>query len=227
MKESTALQIEAMKKQSFGIEIEGNNITREKAAKTAAEYFGTGRYEYTARRNGYDSWSAWDAQGREWKFQKDVSIAGVFAIDPRTKEPIVLHKVQAIDMFDAESFREEIRLKKQQIAAATGAFRELTKGTQILIDSAKTRPFIEAEKLAAGLPSYAMPVAAGEDAPESSVNQILAPSEKIADKISREIKTRPDYQTVFTTFSTSFYSLLIFCSSSLISSCRIRIFSTC
>ena len=47
MKESTALQIEAMKKQSFGIEIEGNNITREKAAKTAAEYFGTGRYEYT------------------------------------------------------------------------------------------------------------------------------------------------------------------------------------
>ena len=76
MKESTALQIEAMKKQSFGIEIEGNNITREKAAKTAAEYFGTGRYEYTARRNGYDSWSAWGAQGREWKFQKDVSIAG-------------------------------------------------------------------------------------------------------------------------------------------------------
>lgn len=76
MKESTALQIEAMEKQSFGIEIEGNNITREKAAKTAAEYFGTGRYEYTARRNGYDSWSAWDGQNREWKFSKDVSIAG-------------------------------------------------------------------------------------------------------------------------------------------------------
>ena len=76
MKESTALQIEAMKKQSYGIEIEGNNITREKAAKAAADYFGTGRYEYTARRNGYETWSAWDGQGREWKFQKDVSIAG-------------------------------------------------------------------------------------------------------------------------------------------------------
>ena len=66
MKESTALQIEAMKKQSYGIEIEGNNITREKAAKTAAEYFGIGRYEYTARRNGYESWSSWmrrDANG--------------------------------------------------------------------------------------------------------------------------------------------------------------------
>ena len=76
MKESTALQIEALKSQAYGIEIEGNNITREKAARTAAEYFGTGRYSDTRRRNGYESWSAWDAEGREWKFQKDVSIAG-------------------------------------------------------------------------------------------------------------------------------------------------------
>ena len=53
-----------------------NNITREKAAKKAAKFFGTGRYEYTAGRNGYLTWSAWDAQGREWKFQRDVSIEG-------------------------------------------------------------------------------------------------------------------------------------------------------
>ena len=76
MKETTALQIAGMKEQTYGIEIEGNNITREKAAKTAATFFGTGRYENTANRNGYYSWSAWDAQGREWKFQKDVSIEG-------------------------------------------------------------------------------------------------------------------------------------------------------
>ena len=76
MKESTRIQIENMKNQTFGVEIEGNNITRQKAAQKAAEYFGTGRYEYTARRNGYCTWSAWDAQGREWKFQRDVSIAG-------------------------------------------------------------------------------------------------------------------------------------------------------
>ena len=44
--------------------------------KLAAEFFGTGRYESTAHRNGYSTWSAWDSQGREWKFQKDVSIAG-------------------------------------------------------------------------------------------------------------------------------------------------------
>lgn len=76
MKETTVLQIAGMKEQTFGIEIEGNNITREKAAKTAAEYFGTGRFENTACRNGYCTWSAWDGQGREWKFSKDVSIEG-------------------------------------------------------------------------------------------------------------------------------------------------------
>ena len=76
MNDKTRAQIEAMKKPTFGIEIEGNNITREKAARAAAQYFETNRYEYTARRNGYDAWSAWDAQGREWKFQKDVSITG-------------------------------------------------------------------------------------------------------------------------------------------------------
>lgn len=76
MKEATRIQIENMKNQTFGVEIEGNNITRQKAAGKAAAYFGTGRSEYTARRNGYMTWSAWDAQGREWKFQKDVSIEG-------------------------------------------------------------------------------------------------------------------------------------------------------
>ena len=76
MNDKTRAQIEGMKKPTFGIEIEGNNITREKAARTAARYFETDRYEYTAGRNGYDAWSAWDAQGREWKFQKDVSITG-------------------------------------------------------------------------------------------------------------------------------------------------------
>ncbi len=76
MNEKTMKQIEEMKSQRFGVEVEMNSITREKAAKLAAEFFGTGRYEYTARRNGYDTWSAWMADGREWKFQKDASIAG-------------------------------------------------------------------------------------------------------------------------------------------------------
>lgn len=76
MNEKIARQIEEMKKQTIGVEVEMNNLTREKAARVAARFFGTGRYENTAGRNGYCTWSAWDAQGREWKFQRDVSIIG-------------------------------------------------------------------------------------------------------------------------------------------------------
>ena len=65
-----------MKEQTIGVEVEMNNITRNAAAKIAAELFGTGRYQDTASRNGYYTWSAWDQQGREWKFQRDVSISG-------------------------------------------------------------------------------------------------------------------------------------------------------
>ena len=76
MKEKTMRQIENLKNQTIGVEVEMNSITRKNAAKVAAEYFGTGRFEDTARRNGYRTWSAWDADGREWKFQRDVSIHG-------------------------------------------------------------------------------------------------------------------------------------------------------
>ena len=73
---NTQVQIEGIKNQTIGVEVEMNNITRAKAAQIAAEFFGTHRHENTAGRNGYSTWSAWDADGREWKFQKDVSIAG-------------------------------------------------------------------------------------------------------------------------------------------------------
>ena len=76
MNEKTTIQIAEMKKQTIGVEVEMNSITREKAAKLVATFFETNRYQNTARRNGYSTWSAWDTQGREWKFQKDVSIAG-------------------------------------------------------------------------------------------------------------------------------------------------------
>ena len=76
MKDTTRKQIENLKNQTIGVEVEMNSIRRDKAAKVADDFFGTGRYENTARRNGYYTWSAWDAQGREWKFQRDVSIHG-------------------------------------------------------------------------------------------------------------------------------------------------------
>ena len=45
MNEKTTRQIEEMKKQTIGVEIEMNSITRDKAAKIAATYFGTGRFQ--------------------------------------------------------------------------------------------------------------------------------------------------------------------------------------
>ena len=68
--------IQGMKAQTFGVEVEGNNITREKAAQVAAGFFGTNNYAYTANEDGYYTWSAWDQQGRKWKFSRDVSISG-------------------------------------------------------------------------------------------------------------------------------------------------------
>ena len=88
--------------QTIGVEIEMNHITRERAARLAANHFGTGRYEYTASRNGYSTWSAWDAQGREWKFQKDVSIAGCDAEKCELVTPILKYE-------DIETLQELVR----------------------------------------------------------------------------------------------------------------------
>jgi hypothetical protein len=77
MNDKTTRQIEAIKNDyNFGTEVEMNGITRRKAAQIAAEFFGTGKYENTAYRNGYMTWSAYDSQNREWKFSRDVSIKG-------------------------------------------------------------------------------------------------------------------------------------------------------
>ena len=46
MNEKTRIQIEEMKRQTIGVEVEMNNITRENAARIAADYFGTGRYKW-------------------------------------------------------------------------------------------------------------------------------------------------------------------------------------
>ena len=41
MNEKIAHQIEKMKKQTIGVEVEMNNIKRDKAARLAADFFGT------------------------------------------------------------------------------------------------------------------------------------------------------------------------------------------
>lgn len=102
MNERIAKQIEEMKKQTIGVEVEMNSITREKAARLAARFFGTGRCENTAERNGYYTWSAWDGQGREWKFQRDVSISGPDSEKCEMVTPILTYN-------DMETLQELIR----------------------------------------------------------------------------------------------------------------------
>lgn len=139
----------------------------------------------------------------EVRYNPDNLDAGVYAIDPRTKEAIVLHQVQAIDMFDADAFRREIQLKRQQIKAASEAFREAAGSRRVLIDNSVSRPYVKSETLAAAIPEYALPTdAAQETEPE------LAQTEKIAVKISREIKQRPQYQAVYTSERERYTALL-------------------
>ena len=102
MTEKTARQIENLKNQTIGVEIEMNSITREKAAQIAADFFGTGRSQNTASRNGYSTWSAWDCDGREWKFQKDVSIAGPDSEKCELVTPILHYE-------DIETLQELVR----------------------------------------------------------------------------------------------------------------------
>ena len=121
MTERTQRQATEMKKQTIGVEVEMNNITRQKAAKLAAEFFGTNRSEYTAHRNGYETWSAWDAQGREWKFQKDVSIAGEDSEKCELVTPILTYE-------DIETLQELIRRLRK-----AGAKSDATRGCGVHI----------------------------------------------------------------------------------------------
>ena len=121
MTNKTERQISEMKNQTIGVEVEMNSITRQAAAKLAAEYFGTGRWEDTARRNGYCTWSAWDANGREWKFQKDVSIAGPDAEKTELVTPILRYE-------DIETLQELCRRLRK-----AGAKSDATRGCGVHI----------------------------------------------------------------------------------------------
>ena len=121
MKEKTLKQIENLKNQTIGVEVEMNCITRKDAARIAAEFFGTHRVEDTAYRNGYCTVSAWDAQGREWKFQKDVSIAGDDAHKCEMVTPILNYS-------DIETLQELCRRLRK-----AGAKSDATRGCGIHI----------------------------------------------------------------------------------------------
>ena len=121
MNEKMKNQVAEMKKQTIGVEVEMNSITRQKAAKLAAEFFGTGRFEDTAYRNGYYTWSAWDAQGREWKFQRDVSIEGPDSEKCEMVTPILTYA-------DMDALQELVRRLRK-----AGAKSDYTRGCGVHI----------------------------------------------------------------------------------------------
>lgn len=118
---NTARQQEAMKQQTIGVEVEMNNIRRDAAAKLAADFFGTGRYKNTATDNGYYCWSAWDDKDREWKFQRDVSIAGPDAEKCEMVTPILTYD-------DIETLQELVRRLRK-----AGAKSDPTRGCGVHI----------------------------------------------------------------------------------------------
>lgn len=120
MNEKLNNQIEAMKKQTIGVEVEMNNITREKAAKTVAHYFGTSAWS-AAREYGYSSWACRDNTGRVWKFQKDISIAGSDDQKCELVTPILTYG-------DMEPLQEIIRLLRK-----AGAKSDATRGCGVHI----------------------------------------------------------------------------------------------
>ena len=73
MNERTRIQIEEMKKQTIGVEVEMYNITREKAIRTIATYFHT-EDTVTYIGGGYSAWTCKDNKGRKWVMTRDSSI---------------------------------------------------------------------------------------------------------------------------------------------------------
>ena len=71
MKPEMIQQIEDMKKQTIGVEIEFTGMTRAKAAKIVADYLG-----HDAQHTGgvYDAWKIKDDNGRNWQVMYDSSI---------------------------------------------------------------------------------------------------------------------------------------------------------
>lgn len=111
MNEKTRIQIEEMKRQTIGVEVEMNNITREKAAKKIAKFFGTTAY-YAAGEYGYKAWACKDQQGRVWKFMRDSSISG-----PDDEKCELVTPILTYD--DIETLQEIIRQLRNAGAKST------------------------------------------------------------------------------------------------------------
>ena len=117
--------------QRFGIEIEMTGITREAAAETAAEYFGTrSRYIGTY----YDVYAALDPEGRQWKFMSDGSIDAQKRVGGKKISADREYQTEMVSPIcryeDIVSIQEIVRKLKER-----GAFVNKTCGIHVHIDA--------------------------------------------------------------------------------------------
>lgn len=103
-----------MLNQTFGVEIEMSGISRERAAKLIADYFGT---TYTCDGGYYDTYSAIDPQGRKWKCMYDSSI---IASSNKYKCELVTPILTYSDMNDLQ---EIIRIMRKARAKSDAAHK--------------------------------------------------------------------------------------------------------
>ena len=110
-----------LRAQTFGVEIEMTGITRNRAAKTIAAYFGTEASHYGG---GYDAYHATDRQGRTWKAMSDSSIRaekkdGSYASD-LYKTEVVTPILRYEDIEDLQEILRRLRKAGAVVNSSTG-----------------------------------------------------------------------------------------------------------
>ena len=125
-----------MKKQRFGVEIELTGITRNKAARVIAQYFGT---EVRFAGTHYNTYTAKDRKGRTWKAMSDGSIrterktnGGRVRVDNSYSCEVVTPILQYEDM---EDLQEIIRALRN-----AGAIANDSCGIHVHVDGANHTP---------------------------------------------------------------------------------------
>ncbi len=125
-----------MKKQNFGIEIELTGITREKAAKVIATYFGTtSRYAGTY----YQTWTATDRKNRTWKAMSDGSIRTERRVNGTTTSANHNYSCEVVSPIlqyeDIEDLQNIIRALRE-----AGAIANNSCGIHVHVDGANHTP---------------------------------------------------------------------------------------
>lgn len=120
-----------LKDQRFGIEIDLTGVSREQAAKVAAEYFGT-RAIYIG--TFYDTYAAKDQKRREWRFMSDASIVPQRKVQGEIVEASHSYKTEMVSPIcryeDIEVVQELVRRLRE-----AGAMANESCGIHVHIDA--------------------------------------------------------------------------------------------